>query len=84
MKNLVFGISYPYRCPDCPELRPFKSRVKFATHRRARHAAPELEPPLYDPEPAPLRCSVISIQLDEPGHRTGALPSLDAYDEVAR
>ena len=72
---------YPYRCPDCLELRPFKSRVKYARHRAARHSVvvtiPEIEErgrhvleplPLYLPEPGGL------------AHGTGALPTLDDYD----
>lgn len=97
-KNELIG-RYPYVCSDCPELQPFKSRVKYARHRAARHSVvidipgaetrgrPVLE--LYDLEPAPLRCSVLGataseIQFGEPGHGTGALPSLDAYDEPGR
>lgn len=89
---------YPYVCPDCPELRPFKARVKYARHRAARHSVvveipgvetrgrPVVEP--YDPDPAPI--AALEAAYREPfdpgglGHGTGALPTLDGYDERAR
>lgn len=84
MKRLVFGIAYPYRCPDCPELHPFKSRIKFAHHRRARHPAFDVDPAVNDLDPFPLvEPEVLGLEL-ELGHGTGALPTLDGYDERAR
>ena len=79
-KNQPLG-RYPYRCPDCPELHPFKSRVKYARHRAARHSAGDVEETIYDPNPAPLALDLAGFEL---GHGHGALPSLDIYDETTR
>jgi hypothetical protein len=79
-KNEPLG-RYPYRCPDCPELHPFKSRVKYARHRAARHSTSDVEEMIYDPNPAPLALDLTDFKF---GHGTGALPTLDRYDERAR
>lgn len=70
---------YPYRCPDCPELQPYKSRVKYARHRAARHSLIYIDPPLYYPEPLALDLAAFKFEAGA-GHGTGALPSLADHD----
>ena len=78
MKNLG---SYPYRCPDCPDGKPFRSRPSYATHRRARHSAPDVNPKLFDLDP--LALDLTDFALGGLAHGTGALPTLDDYDGKA-
>ena len=86
-KNDPLG-RYPYRCPDCPTGKPFRRRVSYARHRQLRHPAPDVDPRVYDPNPAPI--AAIEAAYREPldlggfGHGNGALPTLDDYDGARR
>ena len=75
--------SYPYRCPDCPQGNPFRNRAAYARHRQLRHSAPDVDPTLYDLEPAPV--DLTWFERGASDHGTSALPTLDEYDgEVSR